>query len=451
MKKFIFYQSEKISESRCRPDIFSNSGKNKSISLGYWRSMATVLFAFLLFGSASFAQTQQDLRLLTSAYIAGKCPANDIQVVGATFATSDPCSTCTPGDELTANLKISATNSTNSDRSFAICATLTQVFDGVTTNTNISQCFTIVKKSDNPGASIFDLGEVKFKCGAKITIEDILLVWTADTTPAGDCPVTLKNNPNGKYCYANPVIPVVTPFNANPKSTCSATEVGKMDVALNIKGGSGDFSFKWSDNSILGDRTNIPIGTYNVTISDNKRMDANGKPCTIVLNIEAAKNCCINPNAGTDGNTLVCESSTSAIDLFSLITGEQSGGTWSRLTGTGGDFSATNGTFTPALNAITSTFKYLLSATSPCIPDESIATVTINANPTVSVNSPTICASDKSATITATPSPSGAYTYKWTVPATATDPGNVASFSASVAGDYSVVITDGTSTKCTGT
>ncbi|SEA03705.1 Por secretion system C-terminal sorting domain-containing protein [Flavobacterium gillisiae] len=78
-------------------------------------------------------------------------------------------------------------------------------------------------------------------------------------------------------------------------------------------------------------------------------------------------------------------------------------------------------------------------------------TVTVNANPTVTVNSPTICADAISATITATPSPAGTYTYKWTVPATATDPGNVASFDASVAGEYSVVITDGTSTKCTGT
>jgi hypothetical protein len=41
------------------------------------------------------------------------------------------------------------------------------------------------------------------------------------------------------------------------------------------------------------------------------------------------------PDAGTDGNT-VCESSVSSIDLFSLITGEDTGGTWSRLTGTGG-------------------------------------------------------------------------------------------------------------------
>jgi hypothetical protein len=65
---------------------------------------------------------------------------------------------------------------------------------------------------------------------------------------------------------------------------------------------------------------------------------------------------------------------------------------------------------------------------------------TIHVNPTVTVNSPVICASIGSAVITATPSPAGIYSYAWTVPQGATDPGNVASFTASVAGTYKVVI-----------
>jgi hypothetical protein len=54
------------------------------------------------------------------------------------------------------------------------------------------------------------------------------------------------------------------------------------------------------------------------------------------------------------------KSSVSSIDLFSLITGEDTGGTWSRLTGTGGTFSAAAGTFVPT-GATTSTFKYTFS------------------------------------------------------------------------------------------
>ncbi|MBA0885612.1 hypothetical protein, partial [Flavobacterium undicola] len=85
--------------------------------------------------------------------------------------------------------------------------------------------------------------------------------------------------------------------------------------------------------------------------------------------------------AGGDGNTTVCESSVTPINLFSLITGEDLGGTWTRESGTGGTFVAATGMYTPGLDATTSTFKYLLSATAPCVADFSIATVNINSQP----------------------------------------------------------------------
>jgi gliding motility-associated-like protein len=66
--------------------------------------------------------------------------------------------------------------------------------------------------------------------------------------------------------------------------------------------------------------------------------------------------------------------------------------------------------------------------------------------PTVSVNSPSIC-SGASATVTASPETAGTYSYAWTVPSGVTNPGNVVSFSTTVAGTYSVIITD-TATSC---
>ncbi|MFD2516275.1 hypothetical protein, partial [Salinimicrobium flavum] len=63
--------------------------------------------------------------------------------------------------------------------------------------------------------------------------------------------------------------------------------------------------------------------------------------------------------------------------------------------------------------------------------------------PSVEVNSPVVCSSDLPATITATPESGsvGDYNYSWTVPMGVSDPGNVASFNASTAGTYSVIIT----------
>ncbi|WNM21948.1 hypothetical protein [Flavobacterium capsici] len=75
--------------------------------------------------------------------------------------------------------------------------------------------------------------------------------------------------------------------------------------------------------------------------------------------------------------------------------------------------------------------------------------VTVVQSPTVSVNSPSKCSNDPAVSITATVNPAGTYTYVWTVPQGASNPGNVASFNATVGGSYSVVVTNG-STNCSG-
>ncbi len=75
-------------------------------------------------------------------------------------------------------------------------------------------------------------------------------------------------------------------------------------------------------------------------------------------------------------------------------------------------------------------------------------TVIVRPQPDVKINAPTRCANDTAALITASPS-IGPYNYEWSVPAGAFKPGNVASFAATIAGTYSVVITDSIA-GCTG-
>ena len=91
--------------------------------------------------------------------------------------------------------------------------------------------------------------------------------------------------------------------------------------------------------------------------------------------------------------------------------------------------------FTVSLNAN--------SVEQPCT-----ATVTVSTPPTVSLNSPTLC-SGFNATVTV--SASGGvtpYSYVWTVPGAASNPGNTASFSTGIAGTYAVTVTD--NEGCTG-
>ncbi|WP_395065770.1 choice-of-anchor L domain-containing protein, partial [Flavobacterium sp.] len=109
---------------------------------------------------------------------------------------------------------------------------------------------------------------------------------------------------------------------------------------------------------VLGSLGSLPnvAGTYYVyAIANPTPTDVTCRPFQEIQVV-------VNPqvNAGTDGSTILCETSSTAINLYSLITGEQTGGTWTRSSGTGGVFNAATGTFTPAVGATTSTFTYAL-------------------------------------------------------------------------------------------
>lgn len=88
----------------------------------------------------------------------------------------------------------------------------------------------------------------------------------------------------------------------------------------------------------------------------------------------------------------------------------------------------------------------VVETTNGCPGEPKTLTIVLNALPTVTVNSPSACIGEP-ITITAIPGITGNYTYTWTVPSGATNPGDVASFTPSVSGTYSVVITN-TTTGC---
>ena len=83
------------------------------------------------------------------------------------------------------------------------------------------------------------------------------------------------------------------------------------------------------------------------------------------------------PNPGADGIITVCEDPAITIDLYSVISGEDAGGTWTRLSGTGGTFNAASATFTPSTGATTSQFSYSVQTGGPCAAFPSTATITI--------------------------------------------------------------------------
>ena len=140
----------------------------------------------------------------------------------------------------------------------------------------------------------------------------------------------------------------------------------------------------WTQTSGTGGTFNAGAGTFTpavgATTSTFTYTLTGVAPC---INDTSLATININPQpiAGTDGGVTVCETSIAAIDLFGLITGEQTGGAWTQTSGTGGTFNAGAGTFTPAVGATTSTFTYTLTGVAPCINDTSLATININPQP----------------------------------------------------------------------
>ncbi len=87
------------------------------------------------------------------------------------------------------------------------------------------------------------------------------------------------------------------------------------------------------------------------------------------------------------------------------------------------------------------TVDYLFTVAGGQCANDTIIKITVNENPTVEVNSETVC-EGTSVEIAATASPDGTYSYTWSVPAGFENPGNVQSFNTDVGGTYTVVVSN---------
>lgn len=139
-------------------------------------------------------------------------------------------------------------------------------------------------------------------------------------------------------------------------------------------------TFAWSNGTTGRTTTATAPGTYTVTATWNQ--------CTYTKSITITQA----PFTGVAAaSTTVCPES-GAINLYDLLTGEDTGGTWTRTSGTGGTFTAASGTFNP-LGANTSAFTYTKAATSPCTDASTSLTVTVRTvtKPVYTVTQP-VCA-----------------------------------------------------------
>lgn len=150
-------------------------------------------------------------------------------------------------------------------------------------------------------------------------------------------------------------------------STLSGTYFTWTSTSTNLIGASSSSGLSINDFLSLIDNTVYGHVVYIVT---PVRGVCQGSPITLTVYVNPS------PNTGLDGAVSVSETSTTPIDLFSIISGEEAGGTWTRTVGTGGTFDAIGGTFTPEAGASNSSFKYeLIDDNTGCY---SFSTATVN-------------------------------------------------------------------------
>jgi gliding motility-associated-like protein len=208
---------------------------------------------------------------------------------------------------------------------------------------------------------------------------------------------------------------------ATPSSSCA----GNTATAV-ITGGSGSYSYTWSPSGgNAATTTNIPGGTYTVTVKDNAGCNTGTQTVTVA----ASGSPILTVNSGT-----ICNGSATTLTVSGATTY-----TWSPATG----LSATSGTAVTA-NPTSSTTYTITGASGACTGTVS-SVVTVNPLPTITITPGTVC-NGASTTVTA----SGASTYTWS-PATGLSATTGASVTANPPSTTSYTITGTDANGCVNT
>ncbi|RAR72841.1 fibronectin type III domain-containing protein [Flavobacterium aciduliphilum] len=254
-------------------------------------------------------------------------------------------------------------------------------------------------------------------------------VWTGPTNPgnvdsftptvSGTYTVTISAN----GCTSAPATSTVT-INPIPTVTVNSPTVcqGQPVLVTATPDVPGTYTYVWTGPTNPGNVdsfTPTVSGTYTVTISANGCTSA---PATSTVTINPIPTVTVNSPTVCQGQPVSVTATPDVPGTYTYV--------WTGPTNPGNVDS-----FTPTVSG---TYTVTISANG-CTSAPATSTVTINPIPTVTVNSPTVCQGQQ-AGVMATPGVPGTYTYTWTYPGGATDPGNVSNFTATVSGTYTVTI-----------
>ncbi len=242
------------------------------------------------------------------------------------------------------------------------------------------------------------------------------------------------NTASGSVSFTVVALPTVTVAST---PVCSGTNA----TVTATPGAPGNYSYSWTfpagatdPGNVASFSTAVP-GTYSIIMTNlTTTCPSASVPVNVVINpLPTVSVSIVNPT--------ICPGQSAAVTAVPGVAGTYSYA-WIVPAGVTppGNVATFNTTIAGAYSVV------ITNTSTTCVSTLATATLTISPLPTVSVSSSPVCAGTN-ATVTATPGVAGTYSYLWTVPAGATNPGNVATFTTSVAGSYSVVMTD-SNTNC---
>ncbi len=232
-------------------------------------------------------------------------------------------------------------------------------------------------------------------------------------------------------------------INVQPTVTVTSPPVcaGTNATVTAVPSPAGNYTYAWTFPAGATNPGNVAsfstsfVGQYSVVITNTT---------TTCQSASVSTNVTINPRptvSVTVVNATICPGQSAVV---TAVPGSAGNYSYAWTVPTGATLPGNVATFNAT---VAGNYSVIITDTvTTCVSDSATGTLTINPVPTVTVSSPPVCAGN-SATVTATPNPAGNYNFVWTFPAGATDPGNVASFSTSIPGSYSVIVTN-TVTTC---
>lgn len=257
--------------------------------------------------------------------------------------------------------------------------------------------------------------------------------------------VFLDNNNNGAFNGGESGAAGITVRLYRDLNNNGVRDVGEPEVqsTTTTAGGAYTFSTNLSVRFVIEvDASTLPAGsTFTTPNVQTANFTARGQlDCN---NNFGYITCITPPNAGSNGTTILCTGvSTSPINLFSIITGEDAGGTWTETTaGPSSGVTIGSGTSVNFSSVPPGTYQFTYTVTAPNCPTSTArATITVPVPLVVTLSSKTdvSCGGANNGTIDI--SVSGGqpnYTYAWSDgPTTAQDRTGLA------AGSYTVTVTD---------